>query len=167
MNPALAAVVKALKGSERDIDASLSAVSQGWDSLAKEVATRAITPAESLQRRAAQADRLLLLIEQVAAQEIDAVANGSVALAERAGGLLSQIVPNISKTSQLVQQITLASAEQTAGVRQINVAINQLSMTTQQNSASSEQLASTAEEMSSQAEELHHTMSFFKVAPGA
>ncbi|MES2115980.1 MAG: methyl-accepting chemotaxis protein [Pseudomonadota bacterium] len=103
---------------------------------------------------------------QVAAQEIEQVASGSVALAERAGGLLNRIVPNISKTSELVQQITMASAEQTSGVRQINVAISQLSQTTQQNSASSEELASTAEEMSSQAEELHQAMSFFKVMSG-
>ncbi|MGZ8295218.1 MAG: methyl-accepting chemotaxis protein, partial [Telluria sp.] len=100
-----------------------------------------------------------------AAQEIEEVVKGSVALAERAGGLLNRIVPNISKTSHLVQQITMASDEQTTGVRQINAAMNQLSLATQQNSASSEELASTAEEMSSQAEELQQTMSFFKVMP--
>ncbi|MES2114305.1 MAG: nitrate- and nitrite sensing domain-containing protein, partial [Pseudomonadota bacterium] len=66
VNAALAAVVKALKGSDHDIDAALAGISQAWDSLAKGVAARSITPAESLQRHAAQSDRLLLLIEQVA-----------------------------------------------------------------------------------------------------
>jgi methyl-accepting chemotaxis protein len=44
----------------------------------------------------------------------------SVELAERAGKLLDQMVPNIRKTSDLVQEITAASEEQSAGVGQIN-----------------------------------------------
>jgi methyl-accepting chemotaxis protein len=101
---------------------------------------------------------------QVAAQDISEVAANSVELAERAGQLLDQMVPNIKKTSDLVQEITAASEEQSSGVGQINAAIGQLSQTTQQNAAGSEELASTAEEMSSQAEELQQTMSFFKLA---
>ncbi len=100
---------------------------------------------------------------QIAAQEIEQVASGSVNLAERAGGLLDQMVPNIRRTSNLVQEITSASEEQSVGVAQINTAIGQLSQTTQQNASSSEELAATAEEMSSQAEQLQQAMSFFKV----
>ncbi|WP_206606038.1 HAMP domain-containing methyl-accepting chemotaxis protein [Steroidobacter cummioxidans] len=99
---------------------------------------------------------------QVAAQEIGTVATGSVELAERAGALLSEIVPSIKKTSDLVQEISAASQEQSSGVGQINSAVAQLNQTTQQNAASSEELAATAEEMSSQAVQLQQTMSFFK-----
>jgi methyl-accepting chemotaxis protein len=101
---------------------------------------------------------------QVAAQEIGTVASSSVELAEQAGKLLDAIVPNIRKTSDLVQEITAASEEQSSGVSQINVAVNQLSQTTQQNASSSEELAATAEEMSGQAEQLQQTMAFFKIA---
>ncbi|MES2257639.1 MAG: methyl-accepting chemotaxis protein [Pseudomonadota bacterium] len=101
---------------------------------------------------------------QIAAQEIGEVATNSVELAERAGRLLDQMVPNIKKTSDLVQEIAAASDEQSSGVAQINAAVIQLSQTTQQNAASSEELAATAEEMSSQAEHLQRTMGFFKVA---
>jgi methyl-accepting chemotaxis protein len=100
---------------------------------------------------------------QVAAQEIGEVATSSVELAERAGTLLDQMVPNIRKTSDLVQEITAASEEQSAGVGQINSAVVQLSQTTQQNASSSEELAATAEEMSSQAEQLQQAMSFFRL----
>ena len=100
---------------------------------------------------------------QIAAQEIGEVASGSVELAEKAGKLLGEMVPNIRKTSDLVQEITAASEEQSSGVSQINSAVSQLSQTTQQNAASSEQLAATAEEMSSQAEQLQQAMSFFKL----
>ncbi|MFL6633198.1 MAG: methyl-accepting chemotaxis protein [Massilia sp.] len=104
---------------------------------------------------------------QVAAQEIGEVATNSVQLAERAGNLLDHMVPNIRKTSDLVQEITAASEEQSAGVGQINAAVGQLAQTTQQNASSSEELAATAEEMSSQAEQLQQTMGFFRLAAGA
>ena len=104
---------------------------------------------------------------QVAAQEIGTVASSSVELAEKAGRLLDTIVPNIRKTSDLVQEITAASEEQSSGVGQINAAVTQLSQTTQQNASSSEELAATAEEMSGQAEQLQQAMSFFKLAGAA
>jgi len=100
---------------------------------------------------------------QVAAQEIGEVATNSVELAETAGKLLSEMVPNIKRTSDLVQEITAASEEQSSGVGQINAAVGQLNQTTQQNASSSEELAATAEEMSGQAEQLQHSMSFFKL----
>ena len=104
---------------------------------------------------------------QIAAQEIGEVATSSVSLAEQAGQMLGAMVPNIKKTSELVQEITAASEEQSSGLAQINGAIAQLSQTTQQNAAGSEQLASTAEQMSSQAEELQQAMSFFKIGHGS
>jgi methyl-accepting chemotaxis protein len=100
---------------------------------------------------------------QIAAQEIGTVATSSVELAEKAGKLLDAMVPNIKKTSDLVQEITAASEEQSSGVGQINAAVGQLSQTTQQNASSSEELAATAEEMSGQAEQLQQTMAFFKI----
>jgi methyl-accepting chemotaxis protein len=101
---------------------------------------------------------------QIAAQDIGNVAVSSVELAEKAGRLLDTMVPNIKKTSDLVQEIAAASAEQTSGVGQINSAVTQMNKTTQQNAASSEELAATSEEMSAQAEQLQQTMGFFKIA---
>lgn len=101
---------------------------------------------------------------QVAAQEISDVASSSVQLSERAGQLLDVMVPNIQKTSELVQEISAASQEQTTGINQINMAMGQLSQTTQQNASSSEELAATAEEMSAQAEQLQHAMTFFRLS---
>ena len=103
---------------------------------------------------------------QVAAQEIGEVATSSVELAEHAGALLDRMVPNIRKTSDLVQEITAASEEQSSGVGQINAAVGQMSQTTQMNASSSEELAATAEEMSSQAEQLQQAMAFFRLGAG-
>jgi len=98
---------------------------------------------------------------QVASQEIGELSTSSVELAERAGRLLDEMVPSITRTSDLVQEITAASREQASGVGQINGAMTQLSQVTQQNAAASEELAATAEEMSSQAEQLQQAMAFF------
>ncbi|WP_246432312.1 HAMP domain-containing methyl-accepting chemotaxis protein [Xanthomonas theicola] len=104
---------------------------------------------------------------QVAAQEIGDVASSSVELAENAGKLLEQMVPSIKRTSDLVQEITAASEEQTSGVGQINAAVGQLNQTTQHAASNSEKLAAIAEEMSGQAEQLQQLMRFFKLGATA
>ena len=104
---------------------------------------------------------------QVAAQEIGHVATSSVEAADRAGQLLEQMLPSIRKTSDLVQEISAASNEQTTGASQINLAVTQLSEASQQNASASEELAATAERMSEQASHLQLTMRFFKVKVGA
>lgn len=100
---------------------------------------------------------------QIAAQEISTLAKQSVGLAERAGDLFDDMVPNIKKTSVLVQEITRASEEQADGVGQINTAMSQLNQITQHNASAAEQLSATAEEMSSQAEQLLALIEYFKV----
>lgn len=100
---------------------------------------------------------------QVAAQEIGDVAGSSVELAERAGNLLDDMVPAITRTSDLVQEITAASNEQSTGLSQVNNAMAQMNQVTQQNASASEELAATAEEMSSQAEQLQQLVSFFQI----
>jgi methyl-accepting chemotaxis protein len=103
---------------------------------------------------------------QVAAEEISQLASGSVDLAVKAGTLLESMVPSIQRTSDLVQEIAAASAEQNSGVGQINGALNQISQAVQQNAAASEELASTSEEVSAQAMELQSLMEFFTLAGG-
>jgi methyl-accepting chemotaxis protein len=76
--------------------------------------------------------------------------------------LLNEIVPSIQKTSELVQEIAAASAEQSESVRQIGSAMGQLSKATQQNASASEQLAATSEELSAQAQQLQDSVAFFK-----
>lgn len=111
------------------------------------------------------ADEVRKLAERsrVAAQEIGDVAGSNVQLAERAGQLLNEMVPAITKTSELVQEIAAASIEQSGGLGQVNSAMNQMSQITQQNAAASEELAATSEEMSGQARHLQQLVAFFKV----
>ena len=100
---------------------------------------------------------------QQAASEITNLAKDSTEVAVAANGLLAQLVPNIQRTADLVQEISAASQEQSTGVVQINKALQQLDQTVQQNASASEELASTAEELSSQAEQLRATIDFFQL----
>jgi methyl-accepting chemotaxis protein len=100
---------------------------------------------------------------QTAAGEISHLSSNSVQVAEQAGEMLAKLVPDIQKTSELVQEINGASNEQNAGAEQINKAIQQLDQVIQQNAGASEEMASTAEELSSQAEQLQSAIAFFKV----
>ncbi len=118
---------------------------------------------------------------QVAAKEIGGLATSCVRLAERSEQLLEQLVPSIRKTTDLVQEVAAASAEQSSGVAQINRALSQVDHVTQRNASSAEELSSTAEEMASQAdsmrrqaeavlkqaESLHRLMAFFRIGEAA
>lgn len=98
---------------------------------------------------------------QVAAEEISEKATSSVEVAERAGILLSEMVPQIKKTSSLVQEIASGSEEQSASVGQVTNAMDELNKITQTNASASEELAATSEEMSGQSQNLQEIMAFF------
>ena len=98
-----------------------------------------------------------------AAKEIGALSTTSVEVAEKAGKMLEKMVPDIRKTAELVQEISAASKEQTAGAAQINQAISQLDQVVQQNASSAEEVSSTAEALATQAQHLQTSMRFFKV----
>ncbi|MDT7835393.1 methyl-accepting chemotaxis protein [Aquabacterium sp. OR-4] len=100
---------------------------------------------------------------QVAAQEIGQLAGSSVRLAEQAGDVLTRMVPTIGKTSELVQEISAASGEQSGSIGQITNAMGHLNSATQQNASASEELSATAEELSGQAAQLQEMMAFFKL----
>jgi len=100
---------------------------------------------------------------QRAAAEIGKLSGSSLDIAEKAGLMLSQIVPDIQKTAELVQEISAASNEQNNGADQINQAIQQLDQIIQQNASASEEMASTSAELTAQAETLQSSIAFFKI----
>ena len=100
---------------------------------------------------------------QHAAGEISELSVSSVEVAEKAGTMLSNILPDIRKTADLVQEINASSKEQDTGAQQINKAIQQLDQVIQQNASASEEMAATAEELSSQSAQLQSTIAFFRI----
>ncbi|HRZ89454.1 MAG TPA: methyl-accepting chemotaxis protein, partial [Spirochaetia bacterium] len=100
---------------------------------------------------------------QKAAQEINGLSRDSVSVAQEAGKLLAELVPDIKKTADLILEISAASNEQSSGAEQIAKGITQMDMVVQQNASASEELAGTSEELASQAELMADTVSFFKL----
>jgi methyl-accepting chemotaxis protein len=98
-----------------------------------------------------------------AAGEIIDVSTRSVEVAEGAGKVLNDLVPDIQKTAELVEEISASSAEQRTGITQINRALTQLDQVVQQNASQAEEMSSMAEELATQAEELEATISFFRL----
>ncbi len=104
---------------------------------------------------------------QVAAMEIKSVAGSSVEIAANAGKIILEMVPQIKKTADLVEEIDAASAEQAKGVQENTVAVDQLNQVVQQNSAAAEEMSSTSEELSAQANMLMDTIAYFKLSDSA
>jgi len=77
--------------------------------------------------------------------------------------MLTTLVPNIRRTSELVTEISAACREQDIGASQINEAIRQLDQVTQQNACASQQMTATADQLSTQAEELQVAISYFRI----
>ena len=137
--------------------------------LALNAAIEAARAGEHGKGFAVVADEVRKLAErsQTSAQEISELAGNSVKVAERAGSLIDEMVPNIKQTADLVQEITAASDEQASGVEQVNIAVEQLDKAAQHGASSSEELAATAEEMNAQVDELRNTIGFFKLESNA
>lgn len=100
---------------------------------------------------------------QNAAAEIVELSSSSLSISEQAGKMLNELVPNIHKTSDLIQEISAASIEQDKGASEITKAIQQLDQVVQQSAAAAEEMAATSEELSAQAEQMNSTMEFFVV----
>jgi methyl-accepting chemotaxis protein len=100
---------------------------------------------------------------QSAAQEIGSVSARSVEVAVSAGKIIDDIVPDIKKTAELLQEISRASDEQDIGANQVNIGMQQLSEITQHTASSSEELAATSEDLSAHARKLQEMVSFFKI----
>lgn len=75
-------------------------------------------------------------------------------LTEQCTNVLNDIVKNVTKVSDLAQDISQATKEQALGVSEINKAMTQLDSVTQQNSASSAEAANAAKDLSEESESL-------------
>ncbi len=98
------------------------------------------------QRSAVAAKDSASLIEENA-QKV----TGGVQVSEEAGKVLSDIVTQAAKVSDLVQGIAGASEEQSKGIGEVNLAVSQMDKVTQRNSSNAEELSASSEELSSQA----------------
>jgi methyl-accepting chemotaxis protein-1 (serine sensor receptor) len=105
-----------------------------------------------------------------AAKEIKSLITASVeraghgsAQADQAGATMTEVVASIKRVTDIVSEISLASAEQSTGVAQVGEAIGQLDRATQQNAALVEQSAAAAESLRLQAQQLVQAVAVFRL----
>jgi methyl-accepting chemotaxis protein len=110
------------------------------------------------QRSAAAAKDIKMLIDR-SVERVDA---GS-SLVNEAGATMQEIVDSVQRVTAIMAEISSASAEQTAGIDQINLAIAQMDQVTQQNASLVEEAAAASEAMQDQASKLAHVVSVFKL----
>jgi methyl-accepting chemotaxis protein len=84
-----------------------------------------------------------------------------VDLVNKAGTALNEIVESAKKVADIIADIATASAEQAAGIEQVNRALTQMDEVTQQNSALVEENAATAKTLEQQARAMSTEISFF------
>ncbi|MEM6422089.1 MAG: methyl-accepting chemotaxis protein, partial [Pseudomonadota bacterium] len=95
---------------------------------------------------------------QRSASEIGELAANTVRASDAGGRMLEKLVPDIERTSTLVQQITAATREQTVGAEQIAQAIQALDRVIQRNASVAGEASKTASELEREAENLMSTI---------
>jgi methyl-accepting chemotaxis protein len=99
---------------------------------------------------------------RIAGVEINEIAKTNVEKSTLSNQLLSDIIPEIAHTANLVEEIAIASIEQNNGVEQVNNSIQDLNTVTQTNSATSEELTGKAEMLTDHATQLSQVIQYFK-----
>jgi methyl-accepting chemotaxis protein len=100
---------------------------------------------------------------RVAAEQIIELSNHGVSVSSQSGKELSEIIPEIERTAELVVEISVASAEQKIGSEQVNNAIQELNLVTQQNTEMANLSATKADDLSELADRLKKIVTYFKL----
>jgi methyl-accepting chemotaxis protein len=112
------------------------------------------------QRSATAAKEIKALI----GDSVEKVGAGSTLVGE-AGRTMEEILASVKRVTDIVIEISAASAEQSNGIAQVNQAIAQMDDTTQQNAALVEQAAAAAESLHQQAALLVSLVGEFHIEP--
>ena len=117
----------------------------------------------SLAQRSAQAAKE---IKALIGASVEKVEGGSRLVAD-AGQTMNEIVSSVQRVSNIIGEITAASAEQSDGIGQVNTSVVQLDQMTQQNAALVEQSAAAAESLKDQAGKLATVVGNFRLTEPA
>jgi methyl-accepting chemotaxis protein len=110
------------------------------------------------QRSAAAAKEIKTLI----GDSVEKVERGSK-LVGQAGVTMEEVVSSVKRVTDIMSDIAAASAEQSAGIEQVNLSIIEMDSMTQQNASLVEEAAAAAQSLQDQATELSRVVSIFKL----
>lgn len=101
-------------------------------------------------------------IKELITDSVNKTADGTK-LVQTAGETMHEVVTSVQRVTDIMSEITAASAEQSAGINQVNDAVNHMDEVTQQNAALVEEAAAAAESLVEQASNLMDTVNRFKL----
>jgi methyl-accepting chemotaxis protein len=110
------------------------------------------------QRSAAAAKEIKVLIDD----SVEKVGSGTK-LVEQAGATMNEVVTSIRQVTDIVGEISAATAEQNAGISQVHQAITEMDKVTQQNASLVEQTAAASQALQDQAGHQAQVVSAFKI----
>jgi methyl-accepting chemotaxis protein len=113
----------------------------------------------SLAQRSAEAAKE---IKGLITASVERVEQGTE-LVDRAGRTMQEVVSSIKRVTDIVGEISAASAEQSAGVAQVGQAVTHMDQATQQNAALVEESAAAADSLRQQAQHLVAAVSSFRL----
>ncbi len=113
----------------------------------------------SLAQRSAQAAKEIKTLIGSSSEKVELGARQ----VHDAGTSMADIVRQVQQVTQLIGEISIATAEQTRGISQVGDAVGQLDQVTQQNAALVEESAAAAESLRHQASRLVEVVGGFKV----
>ncbi len=116
----------------------------------------------SLAGRSAEAAREIKSLIGASVEKVEAGSR----LVANAGTTMTEIVGSVQRVTDIIGEISAATAEQSDGMGQISSAVNHLDQMTQQNAALVEESAAAAQSLSDQATTLAQVMSGFKLVAG-
>lgn len=102
-------------------------------------------------------------IKVLITRSVEQVEQGT-SLVDQAGQTMSDIVGSIKRVTDIVAEISAASAEQSSGVQQVGEAVSQMDQATQQNAALVEESAAASASLQGQAQQLVAAVAVFKLA---
>jgi len=114
----------------------------------------------NLAQRSAQAARE---IKALIGDSVDKVEAGSK-LVNEAGETMHEVVRSFKRVTDIIEEISHASEEQTSGITQINQAINQMDGVTQQNASLVEEAAAAAQSLNHQVAGLVKVVGIFRLS---
>ncbi len=100
---------------------------------------------------------------KVAADKINTMFSDGVETVQSTGIKIAEIVPDITKTSELLGEIVASGIEQSTGASEINNAIQGLNSATQTNAQIADNMSEKATELNKYANILQERISFFKM----
>jgi len=116
----------------------------------------------NLAQRAAGAAKEIKSLISASVERVDS----GTKLVQDAGGTMTEIVSAVQRVTDVIGEITAATAEQSLGIGQVNGAVVQLDQMTQQNAALVEQSAAAAESLREQATRLNGLVGTFQLQQG-